>query len=301
MICVCAHDAGGAEILSSYVREHKVTVLCALGGPAVDIFKRKLLNYERMELSSALERADWLLCGSSWQSDLEWSAICAARKMGKRSVVFLDHWVNYRERFVRNGVENLPDEIWVGDEYAARKARDDFASTPVKMTVNPYFDELRLILKKSGVKQLRERNSIQILYVCEPIREHALRQHGDERYWNYTEEEALFFFLSNINVLSEKAPRIVLRRHPSESSYKYKNLIKLFPLLSIAQGGVEPLINEIIASDLVVGCETMAMVVGLLAERRVVSSIPPGGRECVLPHREIEKLKDLVHERVKIF
>ena len=40
----------------------------------------------------------------------------------------------------------------------------------------------------------------------------------------------------------------------------------------------------------VVGCETMAMVIALIAGRRVFTSIPPGGRPCRLPQREIRPL-----------
>jgi len=38
----------------------------------------------------------------------------------------------------------------------------------------------------------------------------------------------------------------------------------------------------------------MAMVVGLLAKKRVLSSIPPGGRPCQLPQLDIENLQQLV-------
>ena len=31
---------------------------------------------------------------------------------------FLDHWTNYRERFLLDGSPVLPDELWVGDEHA---------------------------------------------------------------------------------------------------------------------------------------------------------------------------------------
>jgi hypothetical protein len=36
------------------------------------------------------------------------------------------------------------------------------------------------------------------------------------------------------------------------------------------------------------------MVVGLIAGKRVVSCIPPGGAPCPLPQRDIELLQDLV-------
>ena len=47
-------------------------------------------------------------------------------------------------------------------------------------------------------------------------------------------------------------------------------------------------------ADVVVGCASMAMVVGLLAKKRVICSIPPGGRMCALPQKGIEHLQVLV-------
>ena len=58
--------------------------------------------------------------------------------------------------------------------------------------------------------------------------------------------------------------------------------------------GEEDLIIEIINSDIVVGCESMALVVGLLANKQVISSIPPEGRICQLPQKEIQHLRNLI-------
>jgi hypothetical protein len=68
-----------------------------LEGPALKIFERKLGPIEQMPLDDALRQSDGLLCGTSWQSDIEWRAIELARSRGKPSAAFLDHWVNYRE------------------------------------------------------------------------------------------------------------------------------------------------------------------------------------------------------------
>jgi hypothetical protein len=40
----------------------------------------------------------------------------------------------------------------------------------------------------------------------------------------------------------------------------------------------------------------MAMVIGLMAEKKVISSIPKNGRKCVLPHSNIIHLQDLLEQ-----
>jgi hypothetical protein len=52
--------------------------------------------------------------------------------------------------------------------------------------------------------------------------------------------------------------------------------------------------EQIVEADVVVGCASMAMVVALLAKKRVISSIPPEGKLCCLPQAEIEHLQALI-------
>lgn len=292
MLAVASHDAGGAEVVSSYIRDRGISCLFVLDGPARVVFSRKLGTLLTVSLEEALARCDSMLCGTSWQSELEFSAIRRARELGKRSVAFLDHWVNYRERFVRGGETCLPDEIWVGDADAFTRAIDVFPGVPVVQVENPYVEGLRQeLLQKAATrtgKPAADRRAL--LYVSEPVREHALRQFGNERHWGYVEEDALRYLLTNLDALGESTARITIRPHPSEPAGKYDWVLKEFDL-PIVIGGQEPLLDEICAADVVMGCNSMAMVVGLIADKRVVSCIPPGGRPCVLPHLEIQSLQ----------
>ena len=59
------------------------------------------------------------------------------------------------------------------------------------------------------------------------------------------------------------------------------------------------LLEDIFYSDIVVGCETMAMVIALLAKKRVVTSIPPNKKSKInisLPYKKIEKIPLLINK-----
>ncbi len=292
MLAVISHDAGGAEILSSYVRQQGLDCLYVLAGPARKIFERKLGPIEVHSLKHAIRHSRSILCGTSWQSDLELNAIKLARSMGKHSVAFLDHWVNYRERFVRSGKTYLPDEIWVCDEIANGMAREIFPGMNIRQIENPYFQDLRRALEVVA-RSSPSRAPRSILYVCEPVREHALRQFGNELHWGYVEEDALRYFLSNVGACGVSVERIVIRPHPSEPAGKYDWAADEFEL-PIVFGGTDSLLAEITASDAVVGCNSMAMVVGVLAGKRVISCIPPGGQPCALPQPEIQSMQAIL-------
>jgi len=288
-LAVVCHDAGGAEIISSYIRKNGLDCVYVLDGPAIKIFEGKLGKIENNKLVEVIEEADWLLCGTSWQSDLEWEAINLAAKNNIQSVVYLDHWVNYPARFIRNDISYFPDEVWVGDKYAEAIAKQELPNQNIELVKNTYFEDLKDQLHKH-VNIKRTGIGVNVLYVCEPIREHALSGYGDEYYWGYIEEDALRYFLDNMHLLNEKVANVFVRPHPSESIDKYDDIISEYDL-PIYRCGNRTLFEEVAESDVVVGCESMAMVVGLLAGKRVISSIPPGGKTCELPQTEIEQLR----------
>lgn len=299
MIAIISHDAGGAEILSSWIRQNKEPYCLVLSGPAISIFKQKLGIIEIYSLADAIEMSDWILCGTSWQSDLEKQAIFQAKAVGKKVIAYLDHWVNYLKRFKLSNQTVLPDEIWVGDLDAKNIAQKIFLNTKVLLVPNPYFKDLQAEIR--SIKSSRNHSEFySILYVCEPIREHGFLTYGNEYYWGYTEENALQFFLENINALGAPVDKIKIRPHPSENQNKY-NWAKQECSLIEEVGSPKSLIEEILEADVVVGCQSMAMVLGLLAKKRVISSIPPGGKACELPQVEIEHLQDLIKKYRETF
>lgn len=292
MIAVVSHDAGGAEILSSWLLRRDEPYCLALEGPAKSIFQRKIGCIQIISLLDAIELSDWVLCGTSWQSDLERQAVIDAKKSGKKVVVFLDHWTHYEERFLSHGVAIYPDEIWVGDAIALEMACKYFPNVVVSMVGNPYLEDLRYDLEKLKPNVINS-NICSVLYVCEPVREHALKMYGNEHHWGYTEEEAVQYFCENTGALDFSIKNIKIRPHPSEDKAKY-NWVLQTTSLPINVGGDKTLLEEIAEADVVIGCESMAMVVALLAKRRVISAIPPGGKPCSLPQPEIEQLRVLL-------
>jgi hypothetical protein len=295
-LVVVAHDAGGAEILGSLLARGAlpagIELRLVLAGPARAVFARKLGEVPTQPLVPALHGAAMLLAGTGWQSSLEFDALCLAREQRLPAVAFLDHWVNYRQRFVHRGVSCLPDALWVGDDDALALARTVLPERPAFLVPNPYFAAMREELAALA-SPAAPRAGLRVLYVCEPVREPALRLHGHERHWGYTEEEALAFALDHLPALGPgPIDSLVVRPHPSEPLAKYDAQLRgrAWP---VTRGGAASLLAEVAACDVVIGCNSMAMVIGLLAGKRVLCAIPPGGAACLLPQRRIELLRDL--------
>lgn len=299
-LAVVAHDAGGAEILSSLLRREgllqRLDCRVALAGPAQAVFARKLDGLPTCSVAQALDGAATLLCGTGWMSSFEWQAMQDARGSGIPTIAFLDHWVNYRPRFVREGRLGLPDALWVGDESALTIAGRELPERPATLVPNPYFADCRealAALEARAGQAPAAAGGARVLYVCEPVREPALRQFGNERHHGYTEEEALAFALAQLPALLGSRAQLVLRPHPSEAPDKYDRQLAACAW-PVRRGGTLPLLDEVAASDVVIGCNSMAMVIGLLGGKQVFSAIPPGGAPCVLPLPGITLLRDRV-------
>ena len=293
-IAIVSHDAGGAEILASYIKQQSLVCTYILEGPAVKVFERHFGSLQTVSLEEGVDFCESVICGTSGQSDLEWRAIVRSREKGKFVVSLLDHWINYPERFVRNGIKNLPDEIWVCDIDAETIATAEFPCTPIKLIDNPYFIDLELELKTlRNQKFFVENDTCIALFVAENITDYSVIKEGGVHSWGYTEFDAIEFFLRNIAFLKENYRTVVIRPHPSDSEGKYDCFLGRYPnLVKISNNS--SLLEDIVVSNLVVGCQSMAMVVGLIANKKVMSAIPPGGRICNLPQRDILMLRDII-------
>lgn len=293
-VLVISHDAGGAEVVSAWVHEHReFEYSFALAGPAVNVFRRKfgyvpILSND--DVDNGIADASWVLTGTSWGADMEKQAIRSAREKNVRTVSYLDHWTNYAERFELAGERCLPDEIWAGDEHAQRKAMETFPGHPVKLVPNLYFDEMcehiaRIAVPKPPGEKRR------VLYVTEPISVVAQKKYGDPRYWGYTEFEALEGYLDYLRPHAGEIARVLLRPHPSEPTTKYSEIITRHSgFFRIDESRGRTLFEDCAWADSIVGCDSMAMVVGVLAGKSVYSCIPKGGRPLSLPFPEIVKL-----------
>lgn len=285
---IVSYDAGGAEILSSYVKHTPGNYLFVLDGPAKTIFEKKLGTLDRQNLEECIAMSDAVLTGTGWSSNLEYDAISFARKAGKNTISFLDHWVNYEERFIRNGVAVYPNEIWVGDEPAKELAEQIFPMARITLVPNPYWIDIRSELSRFTAK---EKETASILLVSEPIREHAAKEFGNERYWGYTEEDAIQYFFAHLHLFKD-IDLVTVRPHPSEEITKYGWVKETYGhILPIEITKGKSLVEQIAKHSIIAGCESMALAVGILAGKRVISYIPPGGRECRLPFSEIEHLR----------
>jgi hypothetical protein len=292
-LVLVAHDAGGAELVAAWARRHfGEDYACVAEGPARRVFADAPARMlDKVDALARLAEFCTVLTGSSWDSDLEKLFIKRSGALGVRCVTYLDHWTDYRERFTSAGRLLLPSEIWVADEHAERIAKAEFPGHPVRMAGNFYLEEIAAQVKARFFPTRDRAGKKRVLFVSEPLAEAAARKHGDPNYFGYTELKALGAFLEHARRnWAREIEAIRIRRHPSELPGKFAAFLDARSLFPVTECGEAPLVDDCAWADWIVGCQSMAMIVGLLAGKDVYSAIPAGGRPSAIPYPGIVPL-----------
>lgn len=287
-LVVSAHDAGAANLIIGWLRERRdLEIRTCLAGPATVAWTAAFGMPQIMAPDVALQNAAMLISGTSYASNLEHQARILAKGHGIRSIGVIDHWVNYPDRFLRDGGRVLPDEIWVADEDALAIATACFPGIVVRQQPNFYLADLVAQVRAADVEP-RPEAIRRVLYALEPIR-HPWAEGGAAG-----EFQALDYFIQSGKPLGlDAATEIRLRPHPSDPPGKYDNWLARHGDWRLRLDPSANLAHSIAWADMVVGCETYALVVGLAAGRRVVSTLPPQAPRCRLPMKGIIHLRDI--------
>jgi len=281
---VVAHDAGGAENVSSWVAHNPhYTYSFLLDGPAVGIFSKKLGEINLLtkgDLSSSLYTPEIVLTGTSWASDLEKETVKWAMQKGICSVSYLDHWCNYVSRFQNGSEFILPNEIWVGDEDAYEMARRCFGEHPIRLVPNPYFMDVEQEFLKYK-KDDRDSSDLRILYICEVFSEAGVKLSSGE----LVEFRSMDLFFEHLkSITSDKAEVSVrLRAHPAEKPGKYAEYLTNTGPFKVETSGGATLVEDCVWADWVVGMNSMALIIARIGGKKVYYCNLDGAKPKNLP------------------
>ncbi len=278
-LLIVSHDAGGANLLAYWCINwsNKVNFVFMVAGPAVKIFNDLGLANAIVDHYPNHETIDMVVTSTGWQSDLEYDAINWARNCRIPVASYLDHWVNYKSRFIRNHVEILPDEIWAGDRDSFNLAMAIFSpkDVAVRYMRNRYFLELKNKVIKAKLKKqsLTENN---LLICLEPIR-NAIA--FEDVYSNL----AAYLSQSRFKDLS-----IIIRDHPSATDTGlYLLRHKLEPHFAIRMSEGE-LWQDLTLAVAVVGYQSSVLAYASYLNITAISYFPIKKLEPILPHKVIE-------------
>jgi len=286
-LVICAYDAGGAEFLSSYLIANDISGSFLLSGPALQIFEKKFENFHEKLITTIPNSSETLLSATGGQTDFEFETMRRVLNKGREVVAILDHWFNYPDRFVRNGERIIPSSILVFDHEAEALAKGQFPGIPIHRSRNYYFEAIKRDYNKLITQGFNLENKQDFLYLCEPIsRDEFNRKKGFDEY------SSLEYFFEVLKSFNLQNSLITIRPHPSDPDGKYESLIpEAFKNVVIEHRAT--LVENLAKSSVVVGCNTMAMIVALELGKTVLSATPPPAI-TVFPHQKITKIQEWI-------
>jgi hypothetical protein len=284
LLVVC-HDSGGAELLSCFLKFKKLKFDYFLKGPAIKIFEKnigkKFINFKEHKLNKKILDSSLVLTGTSWSSTLEKKTIkfCKSKKI--KVISYIDHWVNYKERFFYKNNFYLPDVLWTHDKISKQIAQKEF-NIPIINKKNYYFKKIRNDFLHIAKKN-KKIKIYKFLFLSEPIKKHKPKLGFDE----YICLERFLDFVCKLN----NKFKILIRMHPYESLNKYDKILRLsrYKKLNIYISKNTNLVEDIFYSINIVGINSMAMAVAIMLNNdKVFCCLDPKKYLCDLPYKKIK-------------
>jgi hypothetical protein len=281
---VVCHDAGAANVIIAGLKQlPQRTWRACMQGPAARAWEWAFGKMAPCQTTqAALAGARFLLSGTGWACELEYEARVLARQAGIKSVALLDHWVNYPQRFERQGKIVMPDEIWVTDDDALRLARECFPGQALRLVPNWYLKQQLALLAQSDKADRAE-----FLYLAEPARSNWGRGTPGEF-------QALDYFAGKLPLLDlPQDVYIRLRPHPSDPPGKYDFWMQDHPELPLELDNSSSMSIALGRAKWVAGCESYGLALALAAGCRVFCTLPPWAPPCRLPQAGLIHLATL--------
>jgi hypothetical protein len=296
MDAVVSHSAGGADLLSSWIRRNRGHYRFYLSGPAVDIFSQKLGLDIRSERMPTAHGANRILATISWESDWELDAIRLAQQTNTPVVLVLDHWVNFEERHARLVDYSPPDAIWVSDDRAAELVGKSSFTSPTEVIGNLASLDVVEAVKIQTAGTNRAVCKKNVLFLGENLTRSVDVRASSESHERAEEVLALKAVVRHLFERVDMPTTLRVRPHPTESLNKYA------PVLAEAKSKsknlvIEPcakyLVDDLAWSSAVYGISSMAMVHAVLCGRPTTTVSTESLENFPLAHFPIKKLEVL--------
>lgn len=275
-IGIVAHDAGGANILASYCRRKPDNYRYLLQGPAKAIFEKTLSIESEDNFERFVSECYSFICGTSGKSDLERSIFAQARILNKETTAILDHWINYRQRFLLNGKLVLPNNLITVDRHAYQIAKETFPECKIEEINNPYLEEFYNHYKELTLQKENSYKS-EILYISEGFSEHKEEdKSGSSKDHKYFKE-----FLHAKQRLFEPSLALRIRLHPSEDLAKLDQYREIYSDILQSDSSID-LAIDLSRANCVVGISSMALVLSAFCGIPTFSLLS-GSKESKIP------------------
>lgn len=229
----------------------------------------------------------FIITGTSANDGTERNIWLAASRLNIPSFAILDTWINYEIRFSLDKDHfSFPTKICIVDDAARNKVfLHGLTEEMLVTTGNPYFEFLlqeNLETIKNNIVSsgsLKTKDTINVLFVSEPVAKFYKQNLGSETYLGYTEKTIFTNLYKAVQKLIKKLNKkvnLIIKLHPLDDPSNYNGLIKKLgknSKITISKIGKTKLTNwEIVNSaDIICGMGSTLLIEAFLFRKPVIN------------------------------
>ncbi len=256
----------------------------------------KIISNDLEKLTQVITkfRPNVIFTATSFPVGIELNCIKIGKNLNNVTTIsFVDHWINFKARFIENEITYFPDKILVLDSRAKIYAqKEGIPLSKLFEFENPYYSYLKLWKSKFTLDQINKiinTNKKYYLYAPEPLSNFEL-----EKKFGFDEFKVLNFIYENIFKLNlnHKSDFILIYKcHPNQTKEYVESMIR-------SRCSLVEIKNIIIIDDSVVNINDLIFhsigVFGIFSNSLIESSLIGKKTAQVIPYLSDSNLNPLV-------
>ena len=275
-------DPGGAKPLLAFIKNHKLKDYKVISDRVYNFFldfEINVINFKNENIKKIIKdfNPEYILSGTSYTSKIELKFINEAKKLNIDTYSYIDHYTNYKERFILDNQYIFPKNIILIDKIAEKIAIKTKLSAHSNLLVinNFYHDFLRNWVSKTKRENFLKNQQMKsdekiIVFAPDPVS----NVNGKEKY--LFDENDIWNDLADIlrKINSDKLI-VIVKFHPNQNkdtliktinNSNYKNVIFFDQNNSI---------DLLYHSDIIVGMFSSILVEANVLKKKIIRHLHP--------------------------
>jgi hypothetical protein len=274
-------DPGGAKPILGFIALKHHSELLVVSDRVYDFFSHYNVQVEKYNQDDEVNlidgfRPDFVYTGTSYTSNIEMKFICEAKKREIPTIVFIDHYTKYLDRFKIDGELIFPDYIFLTDdrakEIACSYGMDKFSI--IFVTGNFHHKFLKtwkpIIERNNLLKDYKiNASSIIVTFAPDPLS----NINGKEEY-KFDETDIWETLATELSKIKNDKLVVILKMHPNQNREYLLNFISDSNYTKIFLPNDIDTNTIIYYSDLIIGMYSSFLIEANLWDKKIIRILP---------------------------
>ena len=275
-------DPGGAKPLLAFIKNHKLKDYKVISDRVYDFFLDfgiNVIHYKNESIKKIVQdfNPNYILSGTSYTSKIELRFIREANNLNIDTYTYIDHYTNYKERFVLEKQYFFPKNIILIDKIAEKIAIKTKLSAHSNLIVinNFYHDFLRNWVPKTNRENFLNNRQIKsdekiIVFAPDPLS----NVNGKEKYL-FDENDIWNDFSDVIRKINSNKLIVIVKFHPNQNKDTLIKTINNSNYNNVVLYDQNNSIDLLFHADIIIGMFSSILVEANVLKKQIIRHLHP--------------------------